>query len=75
MTTAEYKKRYQQKMKTLKRCQHCGTQDERTLAGFVRCEFCSKKAKLLYREKCKEFYKKKKAITERLRKDNEDFEK
>ena len=53
MTTAEYKKRYQQKMKTLKRCQHCGTQDERTLAGFVRCEFCSKKAKLLYREKCK----------------------
>lgn len=50
MTTAEYKKRYQQKMKTLKRCQHCGTQDERTLAGFVRCEFCSKKAKLLYRE-------------------------
>lgn len=75
MATAEYARKRRQKLKEQHRCLCCGKQDERTLAGKACCAFCSKRQKLLYREKCKEFYEKKKAITERLRKDNEDFEK
>ena len=71
----ERQRQYRKKRKSLHLCLKCGTQDERTLAGKICCAFCSKRQKLLYREKCKEFYEKKKAITERLRKDNEDFEK
>ena len=71
----ERQKQYKQKLKEQHRCTKCGERDERTLAGKTCCAFCSKRQKLLYREKCKEFYEKKKAITERLRKDNEDFEK
>ena len=31
-------------------CVVCGEKDERTLAGLCFCKFCTKKAKLLYRE-------------------------
>ena len=71
----ERQRQYRQKRKSLHLCLKCGTQDERTLAGKTCCAFCSKRQKLLYREKCKEFYEKKNAITERLHKDNEQFEK
>lgn len=50
MTKAEYAKRYRTRMKEMHRCIHCGTQDERTLAGLCYCKFCSKKQKLWYRE-------------------------
>ena len=72
LATDEYARKQR---KSLHLCLQCGTQDERTLAGKTCCAFCSKRQKLLYREKCKEFYEKKKAITERLRKDNENFKK
>ena len=51
MATAEYAKKRQQKWKEQHRCTQCGEQDERTLAGKTNCAFCSKKAKLLYRER------------------------
>lgn len=50
MANAEYTKKRQQKRKEQHRCLCCGKQDERTLAGKTNCAFCSKKAKLLYRE-------------------------
>lgn len=50
MATAEYAKKRQQKRKEQHRCTKCGERDERTLAGKTNCAFCSKKAKLLYRE-------------------------
>lgn len=50
MATAEYAKKRQRKLKEQHRCVQCGTQDEQTLAGKVRCKFCSKKLKLWYRE-------------------------
>ena len=38
------------KLKEQHRCIQCGEQDERTLSGLCFCKFCTKKAKLLYRE-------------------------
>lgn len=50
LSNVERCKRHYEKMKELHRCNQCGEQDERTIAGKTRCEFCSKKQKLWYRE-------------------------
>lgn len=50
LSDAESQKSRYKKMKELHNCTDCGEQDKRTLAGKTRCEFCSQKAKLLYRE-------------------------
>lgn len=50
LSNAERLRILNKKRKEQHRCIQCGEQDERTLAGKVRCEFCSKKQKLWYRE-------------------------
>jgi hypothetical protein len=56
MMRAADKRRYE-RLKAEKRCVRCGAQDERTKAGRTLCKGCyeydSKKAKLQYKERCK----------------------
>lgn len=53
MATAEYNKRFREKRKEKNLCAMCGKQDERTLAGYTRCNSCAEKLRQ-YGHKLKE---------------------
>ena len=66
MATDEYAKKRREKLKEQHRCLHCGTQDERTLAGYTRCSACAEKCRQRAKSRIRSRKRKRKAKMQNL---------